>query len=126
MLLTYNQMVVESVEREDRISRLFHALADPTRRDIVSRSLDGELSVSALARHYPMSVAAVQKHVAVLERSELITKHRRGREQIVRADTAALRRAHEALDRLEALWRDRLGRIDDILGHPEEGEATCP
>jgi DNA-binding transcriptional ArsR family regulator len=119
-------MVVDSPTREEAVSRLFQALADPTRRDIVSRTLDGEHSVSELARRYPMSFAAVQKHVAVLERAELVTKRRQGREQIVRADTAALRRAHEALDRLEAVWRERLHRIDDILSQPDDGEATCP
>ncbi|MGH3464142.1 MAG: ArsR/SmtB family transcription factor, partial [Kribbellaceae bacterium] len=63
---------------------LFHALADATRRDIVRRSVQGELSVSRLAELYPMSFAAVQKHVAVLERAGLVTKERRGREQLVR------------------------------------------
>jgi DNA-binding transcriptional ArsR family regulator len=113
-------MVVDA--EEQTVSRLFHALADPTRRDIVSTTLDGELSVSALARRYPMSLAAVQKHVVVLERADLITKHRRGREQIVRANTSALQRAHAALDRLEAVWRERIDRIEDIL-RQEEGEA---
>ena len=95
---------------------LFGALADPTRRDIFRRARDGRLSVSALAREYPISVAAVQKHVAVLERAELVSKHRVGREAIVRAETDALARAHAALDRLEAVWRDRVEQMDQILG----------
>ena len=98
---------------------LFGALADPTRRDILRRSQAGRLSVSALAREYPISLAAVQKHVAVLERAELVSKHRVGRESIVRAEAGALDRAHAALDRLETEWRGRVARMDQIL------EAGC-
>jgi DNA-binding transcriptional ArsR family regulator len=94
---------------------LFGALADSTRRDIFRRAREGRLSVSALAREYPISVTAVQKHVAVLERAELVSRHRVGRESIVRAETAALKRAHAALDRLESEWRGRIERIDRIL-----------
>jgi DNA-binding transcriptional ArsR family regulator len=115
-------MVVDHLPTEETTNRLFHALADPTRRDIFSRALDGRLSVSALAREYPISLAAVQKHVAVLERAELVSKHRQGREQIVRADAGALRRAHQALDQLEAVWRQRIERMDQILSQPENGE----
>jgi DNA-binding transcriptional ArsR family regulator len=117
-------MVVETDTGEEAVSRLFHALADPTRRDIVSRTLDGELSVSALARAYPISLAAVQKHVGVLEGAELVSKHRRGREQIVRTEIGALRRAHQALDRLEAVWRQRIAQIEGILDQPDNGEQT--
>lgn len=100
-------------ERADDL--LFGALADPTRRDILRRAGAGRLSVSALARAYPISVAAVQKHVAVLERAELVSKHRVGRESIVRAEADALRRAHAALTQLESDWRGRIERIDLIL-----------
>jgi DNA-binding transcriptional ArsR family regulator len=94
---------------------LFGALADPTRRDILRRAQEGRLSVSALARDYPISLAAVQKHVAVLERAELVSKHRVGRESIVRAEADALKRAHAALDRLATVWRDRVERMDLVL-----------
>jgi DNA-binding transcriptional ArsR family regulator len=97
------------------LDHLFHALADATRRDIVARSIDGDLSVSALARRYPISLTAVQKHIDVLARAELITKERRGRESLVRANTAAVARARAALDQLEAVWRGRLTQIDDLL-----------
>jgi DNA-binding transcriptional ArsR family regulator len=110
-------MVVEMVDVE-RANRVFHALADATRRDIVAMAMQGEHSVSDLARRYPMSFAAVQKHVAVLERAGLITKQRRGREQLVRGDIATLREAQQLLDQLEALWRGRLDRIDDLLAEP--------
>ena len=94
---------------------LFGALADRTRRDILRRAREGRLSVSALAREHPISVTAMQKHVAVLERAELVSKQRVGRETIVRAESDGLKRAHAALDRLEAEWRGRVERIDDIL-----------
>ena len=94
---------------------MFHALADGTRRDIVVRTLEGELSVSALARRYPMSFAAVQKHVAVLAAAGLVTKERRGREQLVRTDVDTVQRARVLLDGIEELWRARVDRIDDLL-----------
>jgi len=111
-------MVVDRDEDRDlepADDQLFGALADPTRRDIFRRARAGRLSVSALARAYPISVAAVQKHVAVLERAELVSKHRIGRESIVRVETDALKRAHAALARLESDWRGRVERIDLIL-----------
>jgi DNA-binding transcriptional ArsR family regulator len=95
--------------------RLFHALADATRRDILRRTLTQELSVSTLAREYPMSFAAVQKHVAVLERAGVVSKRARGREQLVRGSIDAVRAADLVLDDLESVWRGRLDRIGDLL-----------
>jgi len=100
---------------EDDTDRVFQALADATRRDIVGRAMDGRHSVSALARQYPMSVAAVQKHVAILERAGLVTRVRRGRETLVHTDIAAVRRAADVLDAFEALWRARLDRFGAVL-----------
>ena len=94
---------------------MFQALADATRRDIVAVVLAEEKSVSELARRYPMSFAAVQKHVAILERAGLVVKHRRGREQRVRGVPGALREVHGLLDQLELPWRARINRIDEIL-----------
>jgi DNA-binding transcriptional ArsR family regulator len=107
-------MVVDHLT-EEQIDRVFHALADATRRDIVLTTLDGEHNVSALARRYPMSFAAVQKHVAVLEAADLVTKHRRGREQMVRSNVDTIRQAARLLEQWEAIWRGRLGRIAEIL-----------
>jgi DNA-binding transcriptional ArsR family regulator len=95
--------------------RIFHALADATRRDIVRTVLVQAHSVSALARRYPMSFAAVQKHVAVLEEAGLVSKQRRGRESLVRGDIDRVRDARSALDALELLWRDRVALTDQIL-----------
>ncbi|MEO7574009.1 MAG: metalloregulator ArsR/SmtB family transcription factor [Acidimicrobiales bacterium] len=107
-------MVVSVLEGE-QADRVFHALADVTRRDIMTAAFEGELSVSALARRYPMSVTAVQKHVAVLEAAGLVTKERRGREQLVRSNPETIRRAGELLDHLEDIWRARIDQIGDIL-----------
>jgi DNA-binding transcriptional ArsR family regulator len=108
-------MVVDVAERERHTDRLFFALSDATRRDIVAQTLDRERSVSELGRLYPMSLTAVQKHVEVLVDARLVSKHRSGREQLVRGDIEELRRAHELLDQLEALWRGRLDRFDEVL-----------
>ena len=107
-------MVVGLLDRPDA-DRLFHALADTTRRDIVQRVLVEEQSVSALAARYPMSFAAVQKHVALLEEVGLVTKERRGREQLVRGDIDRVRAVRRALDEVERVWRDRVARMDEIL-----------
>lgn len=100
---------------EDDIDRLFQALADSTRRDILTRSIEREQSVSSLARHYDMSFAAVQKHVAVLERAALVTKERRGRQQIVRGHEPTLKRASSLLERYEELWIQRANQMADVL-----------
>ena len=110
-------MVVQELHQE-HIDRMFQALADATRRDIVTRVLQGESSVSALAANYSMSFAAVQKHVAVLERAEIITKQRRGREQLVRANIEAVRNAARVLDHFEELWRGRIDRFGELLNEP--------
>jgi DNA-binding transcriptional ArsR family regulator len=95
--------------------RIFGALGDPTRRDIVRRAIDGQEGVAELARHYPMSFAAVQKHVAVLERAGLVHKHRIGRRKVVRTNLEVLRVARRLLDRYEELWRERVARMDQLL-----------
>ncbi|GMV07837.1 MAG: transcriptional regulator [Gemmatimonadota bacterium] len=114
-------MVVYHPPEPARADHLFHALADATRRDIVRRAAEGAHTVSALASHYPMSFAAVQKHVAVLERAGLVSKERRGRERLVRTDIDRLRAASRVLDDLEEVWRSRAQRMDDILAGPEAG-----
>jgi DNA-binding transcriptional ArsR family regulator len=118
-------MVVGTAETE-RADAIFRALADPTRRDILAVALHDAHSVSALARRYPISFAAVHKHVGALERAGLVTKTRHGREQRVRGDVATLRSAHRLLDDLEALWRGRIDRIDQLLADPAEGAPQCP
>jgi len=111
-------MVVDYLPSE-QTDKLFHALSDATRRDIVERTLQREYTVSALARLYPMSFAAVQKHVAVLERAELVAKRRQGREQFVRSDVATVQRAQRLLDHYEDLWRGRIDRMRKVLEDEE-------
>jgi len=113
-------MVVDELS-DAEVDRIFQALADATRRDIVGRAMQREQSVSTLATHYAMSFAAVQKHVAVLERASLITKERRGREQIVRGNVDTLRRAAQLLGAYEQIWHDRAVRIGEILSEPQKG-----
>ena len=107
-------MVVDQMSN-DGVDRLFQALADSTRRDIVRRVTLEEYSVSGLAGLYAMSFAAVQKHVAVLERASLVTKEKRGREQIVRANHEGLQKVRRLLDGYEAMWRQRSERIAELL-----------
>jgi len=108
-------MVVLPARSDAEIDRLFRALADATRRDIVRRTLIAEATVSELADQYAMSWAAVQKHVAVLEDAQLVTKQVRGRERIVRGNPAQLQRAQALLDSYEQLWRARVDRLDALL-----------
>lgn len=119
--VSYNQMVVLELSDQD-VNRIFRALADSTRRDIVRRTLVADVSVSQLAASYAMSFAAVQKHVAILEEALLVTKEPRGRERMVRANPDRIRQAQHLLDRFEALWRSRIDRLDILLA----GEDPAP
>ena len=112
-------MVVEQELSDTEVDRIFQALADATRRDILRRTLAGEASVSELAGAYDMSFAAVQKHVAVLEGAGLVTKSPRGRERIVRGNPEAIARVQALLDRYEKLWRLRIDRLDVLLATDE-------
>ena len=121
MVLRYGVAQRDDTERTDQV---FHALADPTRRDIVRLVLAHEQSVSTLAKRYPMSFAAVQKHVAVLERAELVRKRRQGREQLVRGDPEAFRTVNRLLDEYAAVWRSRIAQMDKILAESQTDTTT--
>jgi len=110
----YNRMVVLmlTVLAHDRI---FGALGDATRRDIVRRAIEGEEGVAELAEHYSMSFAAVQKHIAVLDRAGLVKKHRIGRRKVVRTNLEGLRVARRLLDQYEELWRARIDRMNELI-----------
>ncbi|MFF9815516.1 ArsR/SmtB family transcription factor [Streptomyces sp. NPDC014006] len=115
-------MVVDELG-DEAVDRLFHALADATRRDILRRCLSSGVSVSRLADAYPMSFAAVQKHVTVLQRAGLVSKQRSGREQLVRTDPDAVGRARQVLDELESAWRGRVDRMSRLLAQ-DSGAAA--
>ena len=116
-------MVVRIALSDAEIDRVFHALADTTRRDIVARVIAGEAaSISALAARYDMSFAAVQKHVAVLAGAGLVTKETQGRERIVRGNPERIARARDLLAQLEGLWRARFGQLDSVFTNPNHQE----
>lgn len=113
-------MVVQDELSDDDVDRVFRALADATRRDILRRTVTDEQSVSALAADYEMSFAAVQKHVAVLEAAQLVVKRAEGRERLVRADPAVIARVQHLLQRYQDLWRGRTDRIDALLAEDRQ------
>ena len=100
--------------------RIFAALSDATRRDIVRRAIDGNEGVAELVEHYSMSFAAVQKHIAVLERAGLVTKRRTGRRKVVCTNVAGIRVAQSLLDRYQDLWRERIDRMTQLINEKEE------
>jgi DNA-binding transcriptional ArsR family regulator len=104
------------------LDRLFGALADATRRDIVRRAISGGEGVAELAGHYPMSFAAVQKHVAILERTGLVTKQRTGRRKVVRTNVTALAAVRRLLDQYEELWRGRVARMEELVAELKEAD----
>lgn len=113
-------MVVDIELSDAAVDRIFRALADATRRDIVRRTLLADVSVSQLAHDYAMSFAAVQKHVAVLEKAGLVTKQPHGRERLVRADPTTIQQAQQLLGHFEQLWRHRISRLDALLAEDPE------
>jgi DNA-binding transcriptional ArsR family regulator len=113
-------MVVFMQTTPPDFDRVFAALADGTRRDIVRRAIDAQEGVAELADHYPMSFAAVQKHIAVLERAGLVTKQRIGRRKVVRTNVEGLRAAQRLLDRYEELWRGRIDRMTNLINETKE------
>ena len=123
-LPSYNHMVVQMQIAPPDYDRMFGALADATRRDIVRRAVDAEEGVAELASHYPMSFAAVQKHVAILERAGLVTKERSGRRKIVRTNPEGLRVARRLLDRYEQLWLGRIDRMATLVADPHHTKET--
>jgi DNA-binding transcriptional ArsR family regulator len=114
-------MVVDRQPSADDLDRLFGALADATRRDILARVMDADASVSELAARYEMSFAAVQKHVAVLERARLVTKRKDGRAQRVAGSPDVVRRANRLLAQFEQRWHARVGRLDELLTTSSQG-----
>ena len=114
-------MVVDRPSSADALDQLFGALADATRRDILARVMHADASVSELAARYDMSFAAVQKHVAVLARAQLVTKRKDGRAQRVAGNPDAVRRANRLLAQFERRWHARVGRLDELLATSNQG-----
>jgi DNA-binding transcriptional ArsR family regulator len=117
-------VAVRTGGEEQHADRVFRALADRTRRDVIRRAMNGTLSVSGLARLYPMSTTAVQKHVAVLKEAGLVRLTRRGRQQLVQTEIDTVAEAQVLLAEFESLWRGRLDRIGDVLAEPAGGDRS--
>jgi DNA-binding transcriptional ArsR family regulator len=115
--------MVVYMTNESEVDRVFGALADATRRDILRRAMAGGEGVVELAQHYPMSFAAVQKHIAVLERAGLVTKVRMGRRKLVCTSDEGLEVARRLLRQYEELWRGRIARMEDIIATTEEKDT---
>ncbi len=107
-------MVIERDEGTDT-DRIFQALSNGVRRDILERVMTQSICVSALAKRYPMSFTAVQKHVAVLESANLVTKRTHGREQLVRGNIGTVEATRDLLEGLEQRWQERPDRFDAPL-----------
>ena len=107
---------------ESGLDAIFHALSDPTRRAILRDIAGGERTVGAVAKPYPISLAATSKHLKVLERANLIHREKRGSYQIVRINPEPLRQAEEWLAFYEKFWNERLDVVQAILEAEEEGE----
>jgi len=103
------------VEYSLNLDSIFGSLADPTRRDILKRVAQEELSVNEIARPYKLSLAAVSKHLRVLEKAKLIIKRRNGKQQCVQASPAAFQNASEYLQNYEALWNERFDALERLL-----------
>lgn len=99
------------VEYSSGLDAIFASLADPTRRDMLRRLRPKTHSVGELAIHYDLTFAAVSKHLQVLERAHLITKHRNGRTQLVELSPTGLRQAENYLEQYRKLWEGRLDRL---------------
>ena len=115
----YNHTVVSMQVAPPDFDRMFGALADRTRRDIVRRAITAEEGIVELASHYSMSFAAVQKHIAILERAGLVTKERGGRRKVVRTNLERLRVVRQLLDQYEELWRGRIDRMAELISDPK-------
>ena len=118
--MVVSMQITQPYQAVHDFDRAFGALADGTRRDIVRRAITGEEGVAELAMHYPMSFAAVQKHVAILERAGLVHKVRIGRRKVVRTNLSALQRTRRLLDEYEELWRARLDRMEALINERKE------
>src|SRR2546426_3713010 len=115
-------MVVQVLAAAPDFDRMFGALADHTRRDIVRRAITAEEGIVELASHYSMSFAAVQKHIAILERAGMVTKERVGRRKGVRTNLERLRIVRRLLDQYEELWRGRIDRMAELISETKESQ----
>ena len=105
---------------EQNLDLVFHALADPTRRAILARLTEGQATVGRLSDPFPLSFAAVSKHLGVLERAGLVTRESRGRERMCRINPGALKDARAWLEAHERFWSDRLNALDQLVSEAKD------
>jgi len=110
-MLSFNYMVEQAIV----LDSIFHSLADPTRRDILSRVARAEYSIGELVENYNMSFAAISKHLTVMERAKLIVKRREGKKQMVTLAPGALMSADEYLEQYRQLWEQKFNKLDALL-----------
>ena len=103
---------------DNSLNHVFRALADPTRRAMLDSLAAGETTVGRLSKPFSLSLAAVSKHLGVLERAGLVTREARGRERVCRINPAALEDAQVWLDFHERFWTDRLDALQAEVGKP--------
>lgn len=103
------------VEYTLSLDNIFSSLADPTRRDILNRVARHHHSIGELAKHYPLTFAAISKHIKVLEDAKLVIKRKKGKEQIVHIAPQALAVADDYLEQYRALWDERFDRLEKLL-----------
>lgn len=103
------------VEYTLELNSIFSSLADPTRRDILRRVAQGELSVGAIAQKYDMSFAAISKHLSILERAKLIDKRKEGKQNIVTLAPNSLKSADDYLEQYRRLWEQKFNKLDAVL-----------
>lgn len=109
-------------KRPDDLDRLFHALADPSRRRMIERLVRGPASVGQLAEPLAMSLPSVMQHLQVLEASGLTRSRKEGRVRTCQVQTGALRTAEEWLAAQRTDWERRLDRLDAVVSDPDSKE----
>ncbi len=105
-----------------KVARVFHALGDPTRRDLLERLSAGPMSVSLLAEPFDMSLAAVVQHLQILEKAGLVKTEKTGRVRSCRVEASGLRAAEEWLRARRPEWDRRLDRLELFLDNPSKPE----
>jgi DNA-binding transcriptional ArsR family regulator len=109
----------------DRLSSIFSALADPTRRAILARLASGEASVGELSQPFQMSKPAISKHLKVLERAGLIAKSREAQWRLCRLEGAPLREIADWMEPYRRFWDESFSRLDDHLRQMKEAAAKA-
>jgi DNA-binding transcriptional ArsR family regulator len=112
------------MEHTLNLDSIFGSLADPTRRNILQRLMNGELTVGEIAKPYDLTLAAVSKHIKILEQAKLVVKRRRGKQQYVALSPPAFADAVEYLDWYRRLWEQRFDSLEEYLNKEQNNERS--